>query len=435
MIATGLEPFDGDALERKPLAESLTKLVTTAKSVVISLEAPWGEGKTWFIDNWTKELQGNSHDVILIDAFSADHLDDPFVLLSGEIYSYIKSEGNSRTLAELKECLGKAWRSSAKTFLKVGVATAIKSAIGKNGFDEIATALSEALGDGASSFAECALEDYAEKKASIAQLRNTIQDIARKRKRLIIVIDELDRCKPTFAVELLECIKHLFLVENVVFVLAMNAEQMVHHIKHVYGAGTEADVYLQKFVNFRCSLPRQSSKNYESFSSHAVGQYMAFEWHGTAEEQKVEWRARAALSCCYMARSLALSLREIERVCAYVNLILKLHPGDSMESNSLMWCMFLAGLKVKNKEGLETLYRGSSIPEIENRLARADEKDVRIAERVKMHTRLSNHIGVQLANAGDKSFTDFAGSRSGYDWQKHREYLRLDIEAMINLAI
>jgi predicted KAP-like P-loop ATPase len=66
----------------------------------------------------------------------------------------------------------------------------------------------------------------------------------------VFVIDELDRCRPPFAPEVLENIKHLFSVPNIVFILSMNRSQIEESIRCEYGTQVHASKYLQKFVGF-----------------------------------------------------------------------------------------------------------------------------------------------------------------------------------------
>ena len=72
---------------------------------------------------------------------------------------------------------------------------------------------------------------------------------------LVVVIDELDRCRPSYAVELLETAKHLFTVDHVVFVLALNRLELAHSICAVYGSGFDADGYLRRFFDVYFPLP------------------------------------------------------------------------------------------------------------------------------------------------------------------------------------
>ena len=71
----------------------------------------------------------------------------------------------------------------------------------------------------------------------------------------MIIIDELDRCKPTFAVQTLEIVKHLFNVEGLVFLFALDINQLSHSIKLVYGNDFNAIGYLERFFNYLTILP------------------------------------------------------------------------------------------------------------------------------------------------------------------------------------
>lgn len=77
-----------------------------------------------------------------------------------------------------------------------------------------------------------------------------------------VFIDELDRCRPSYAVEMLETIKHIFDIKGVVFVIATDTEQLQHTVKAVYGEGFNAKIYLGRFFNSRYSL---KAPNLESF--------------------------------------------------------------------------------------------------------------------------------------------------------------------------
>jgi hypothetical protein len=74
-------------------------------------------------------------------------------------------------------------------------------------------------------------------------------------KPVVFIIDELDRCRPTFAIELLEKAKHFFNVKNVVFVIAADKKQMGHSIKAIYGQDLDVNGYLRRFIDFDYLLP------------------------------------------------------------------------------------------------------------------------------------------------------------------------------------
>ena len=78
-------------------------------------------------------------------------------------------------------------------------------------------------------------------------------------KPLVLVIDELDRCRPSYAVALLEAAKHLFMVDHIVFVLAIDRAQLTHSVKVLYGDTFDAEGYLQRFfdVDYRLPSPKR----------------------------------------------------------------------------------------------------------------------------------------------------------------------------------
>ena len=79
--------------------------------------------------------------------------------------------------------------------------------------------------------------------------------IVEQAQKLIIFIDELDRCRPSYALEMLERIKHYFDDDRIIFVVSVNKEQLIHTISNYYGTGFDATGYLNKFFDLDAHLP------------------------------------------------------------------------------------------------------------------------------------------------------------------------------------
>lgn len=135
-----------------------------------------------------------------------------------------------------------------------------------------------------------------------------------KDKSLVIFIDELDRCKPPFAIKLLESIKHYFYNEKILFVFSLNLDELQHSVKCVYGQNFDACRYLDRFFNVRFNLPpidveaylrneSLNNKKDESSISNIKGYVLEI---------------TASLACEYK-----LQLREICKFRAQVSLITK----------------------------------------------------------------------------------------------------------------
>ena len=73
--------------------------------------------------------------------------------------------------------------------------------------------------------------------------------------KLVIFIDELDRCRPNFAIEMLERIKHYFDDDRIIFVASINREQLIHSISKYYGSNFDSTGYLDKFFDKNIYLP------------------------------------------------------------------------------------------------------------------------------------------------------------------------------------
>lgn len=85
-------------------------------------------------------------------------------------------------------------------------------------------------------------------------LCGTDDDENEPNRKILLIVDELDRCRPTYAIEVLERIKHFFDLDNLVILFAVNKEQLVHSISHVYGQNMDASRYLNRFFDNEFSL-------------------------------------------------------------------------------------------------------------------------------------------------------------------------------------
>ena len=126
----------------------------------------------------------------------------------------------------------------------------------------------EVIEEGSDSFIDQSLEsmikDQVEAEKNLSTLKEALKEIAAINP-VILLIDELDRCRPDFAVAMLETIKHVFDVENVQILLVTNAEQLKATIKHSYGNETNSHDYLYKFFKYQINLPT-TSKNEQNQS-------------------------------------------------------------------------------------------------------------------------------------------------------------------------
>lgn len=244
---------DRDEFKRRPIAENIITLVSNPSLNLspLVIDGVWGTGKTEFcykLVNLHRELRPDDQ-VAYLDAFKVDVGDQPLVALLATILELIPEN----RAEELK--------SSAMPVVKFASKVALKAAskwILKQDADEIADEFEEefvrAAGSVIDSAVESMIEEHREHERTVEALRQVLVGIAEENP-IIIYIDELDRCRPDFALSMLEAIKHVFDVDNVRFVLIANTRQLLASIKHRYGIEEQAESYLRKFVRHHLRIP------------------------------------------------------------------------------------------------------------------------------------------------------------------------------------
>ena len=341
------DPFKEALFGRKAFAESLTELLrNVSESLVIVVHAPWGEGKTTFAQMWRAELARQKLDVIYFDAYSADYFHDPFVSFSGEILDMAEKRfSQGKGLIERRDFkktaveVGKRLAGlAAKVAIKSATLGALEEAHIKELKDigsEIATGIAE-IGAGT---IEKKIENYVAEKDSLAAFKKSLAKLAAVVREelgfpLTIIVDELDRCRPDFALALLERIKHLFEVENVAFVLLVNRDQIESYIKSVYG-DVDARAYLLKFANLFVDLPRhrpehelQYERGRQEYCQTLFGHY---------ELSKKVRDARFLADCsAVLVEHFDITLRDIEKVFTLLTLYYSSLPQNQFTNDFLV---------------------------------------------------------------------------------------------------
>jgi len=250
-----------DLLGRKSVGEKLSSLVEGIETpVVIALEGPWGSGKTHFLRRWVGAHRLENKGIaqtIYFDAFQSDYLEDPLVAITGAIGERIGTSSKSIW----KKMKGAAFKL-AKPVSRIGLAMA------SYGATELAAATVDVAVEATTKELEKAADDFWKKedgrRAAMEQLRAALTTLTKTEgghRPLVVVIDELDRCRPDYALSVLEVIKHFFTVPFVHFVLGVNSAALQDSVRVRYGASFNAEEYLRRFITLSIRLPDRTGND------------------------------------------------------------------------------------------------------------------------------------------------------------------------------
>jgi nucleoside-triphosphatase THEP1 len=254
-----------DIFKLKDLGQGMTNLISNFDDpMVIAFNGQWGSGKSTFLKMWRGELKKEGYPVIYFDAFENDYVQDAFAVLVREIVQIVdvaRGPANKQfeNFKEKALGLGKLLlRSGAKIATKVVIRAATA---GMGNEKDVTDAIGEAVeesGEVAADYFDEILNQPKKQKETVEAFRAALSELpgllapaseGENQKALVFIIDELDRCKPLFALELLERIKHFMSVPNVHFVLGVHLSQLQNSVKAAYGSEIDASTYLQKFIN------------------------------------------------------------------------------------------------------------------------------------------------------------------------------------------
>ncbi len=238
--------FLNDLLNREREIEYLTKFINkTEENFVMSINSDWGDGKTTFIKMWIKYLLKEKKNVVYYNAWENDDCKEPLISIINTIEDDINK--TSETEVDINNVIEKS-----KEMMK---------SISYNLVDKISMGLIDCR-EIENIIVDNAYKSHKAYKKRKMDLREALKILAENNDKIIVFIDELDRCRPVFAIELLERIKHIFDIDKYIFVLAIDRDQLSYSIKTQYGINMDSDGYLKKFIDMEYLLGKPCENVY-----------------------------------------------------------------------------------------------------------------------------------------------------------------------------
>ncbi len=347
-------PWDDDVLRRREVADRLTKVVEGQQApFVISVDGGWGTGKTFLLKRWQQDLENQGWQAIYFNAWADDFSDDPLLAIIGQLSDYF-DDGTLKkaALAVANAALGIITKHIAGTAIHLDDLTA-----------------------------EGLLDDYRAQQETKTTVKDQLSKLAsavheETGQPLIFIIDELDRCRPTFAIKLLERVKHIFDVDSIVFVFGINRSELVKSLQSVYGE-IDAGAYLRRFFDMNFTLPEPDPVEFCKFLMERYELHRVLYRRRAPKESGVQVEVDLLVSALpLLVGNMGLSLRDMDYCVRVVSLAVASDRGRALVDQYLF--AGLVALKVANpglyRRYMEGSARGAQVVDYFNDLTRANRR-------------------------------------------------------------
>ncbi len=350
-----LEHLKKNTLLRNKQLTVLVKLLNSLKEpTTFAIDGAWGSGKTVFVkqllmlaDDSVKEYGNNTLDkpsieklredqkAFYFNAWENDYTGDA---LGAILLKLIAADDPSLSVESIKRGLSMINPSA-------GIREATKGWIDPD--------------------KKPAKDELVEHIKSLVDRHDAVNDfidaIKGDKTRLIFIVDELDRCKPSFAVDLLEVIKHYFVRDDVTFIVTANLKELSHTIKKYYGHEFDGYAYLNKFFNFTFGLLKVNEREYAK---------NILDWHlDSSVDGGVAWDA---------IRYYKFEMREINAYSSALQLIVRFltksnNYRQEQYSIQLIFVPLALALKIKSNKDYEKFTSGGGEDVLRNFLTNTTE--------------------------------------------------------------
>lgn len=353
-----------DIFKRKAFGERLANLIENADdNLVLALDSQWGEGKSTFIKMWrgyVEHQRPEKFKTVYFDAFANDYQKDPFLALASEIYEVLP-EDNDSNKSKFKEKAGAVAKALTRGAIKIGVKAATGGFVDGSVVDFAEKDIAKLVSDQIDSVIADRFESTTKDRLAITNFKDHLELVAKEQgngKPLVFIIDELDRCRPDFALNFIEQIKHLFSVKGITFLLVLNRNQLGEFIKARYGNGVVATLYLQKFINIWLSLPRKKEKNLDNGAQYL--HYALSKMIVNGEPLPNQITKNTLEELVILNRS---SYREIERILSYFAIIHNMGNSNTYIPQYQYLMAFVCFIKCVNPDLLTKVVNGTVGPD------------------------------------------------------------------------
>jgi hypothetical protein len=341
------DPFFDCMPGAEDFAKALEKDILTKETpYVLLLEKNYGMGKTFFSTRLAQYLRNNKLEAIYFSAWENDYLPDPFLSFSKELIGYfnkkITQSAESAQKTEIFTELAET-KSNVENFVNILIKFAKSSSLSlpivKTDIDKI-------------------FKEFKQDLDPVQEFKQQFSEFVQKleNQKLVLIVDELDRCRPDYAMKVLEIIKHFFDTEGLFVIIPSNQQALDMSLEALYGIkkgqSSICENYFEKFFNKTQEIPEPDYKKVVKNSIKPKHLYEAIKsGHIVEIDDKFNSFNTLIESLSLYGNKAKLSLREMNHVCKeIVHICNHFYEDIRLEYLAYLICLN-EGKKKVNKQG------------------------------------------------------------------------------------
>lgn len=346
-----------DITGRNGSLRSLIKLLNRQNdSWSIAINGSWGSGKTFFVkqcqlmlNSISMELNDGNFDIITARSKLFNNEEELHNLQNKTFrtayYDAWEHDNEGDPIVSILNCLATThWSNEAKEALLKTIDVGI----------DIINATTPLKLPNLKKFLQSGKKQSIEKLKK--QFDKVLTELAPNNGQLIIFIDELDRCKPTYAVQLLERIKHYFSNPKITFIFSVDISQLQNTIKKYYGPQFDGIQYLDRFFDLVITLPEV---DIEKYFDNTQGILKVDEIFGPGYDLKSNWYHTF---CKELIKHFNFSIRQINHFylkansASYnlINIVVNESPLNEKNGKFILYTFFLPFMIALGENNIET---------------------------------------------------------------------------------
>lgn len=355
--------FEGFATRLTSFIETERRFV--GEALLISLNGKFGSGKSTFFEMWREQLliaESQRFSVITLNAWDADFERDALLAVIASFVDHFDAEGKKTHSEGLKKLGGKLAKFGFSVVNQI-----VKKQVGV----DFQKAQKDAEPHKPGVLEKACFQNYLDRQKAFTELKELLGNaISEDDLPIIVIVDELDRCRPDYAVEYLETIKHIFDLKGLIFVLGVDKASLASSVRALFGESLDFDEYYRKFVHRNVNLPNlqgvSSSESdilshLQSFVISLIRQYLESEdLISSGRHCFAKWEHHDVKKCSQIFLHLGLSPRQIHEVFRILAHVLSV---DSNSNSNMLWgwqlgTIFLASLSVSRSSLYHNIGQG-----------------------------------------------------------------------------